>query len=84
MVALLEENLKSLEVGDIFINLKDKQKKQYIVRGAAIYNPRHGSATRMCCDMQGNLVSKSCRISVKKVGESKHKEKYKLQPINKL
>ena len=79
-----EQGLKELEIGDIFYNVKDKSAKKFIVRGSAIFNRRHGSPTRMCSDLKGNVDSKSCRISVIKVGESKWKEKYKLKPINKL
>ena len=79
-----EQGLKELEVGDIFVNVKDKGRSQWVVRGAAIFNPRHGSPTRMCSNMQGDQRSKSCRIVVKKVGVSKFAEQYKLKPINKL
>lgn len=80
-----EQGLKELEIGDIFINVKDKQATKFVVRGSSVFNGRHGSPTRMCIDLKKNeLVSKSCRIKVRKVGESQHKEKYKQNPLNKI
>jgi hypothetical protein len=74
--------LKDLEIGDIFINVKDKKTK-WIVRGSSCFNSRHGSPTRVCLKCSdGTLVSKSCRIEVKKIGESKYKDKMKLTPMN--
>ena len=67
--------LSDLENGDIFRHLKAGAKSQrFIVYGNPKFNIRHGGATRMCREMDGTLVSKSCRLLVKKLGESKHKE----------
>lgn len=74
--------LQTLEIGDIFFNIKDRN-VTYIVRGNPVFNKRHGSATRMC-QYVGRLESKSCRINVVKIGESKFKEQYKLHPINSI
>jgi hypothetical protein len=77
--------LKELEIGDIFYNIMDKHAKKFVVRGSAVFNERHGSPVRMCMSIKdGQLVSKSCRINVRKIGESKFKEQYKQKPINKL
>ncbi len=76
--------LKELTIGDIFVNAKDKSKK-FIVRGNAVFNRGHGSSTRMCMDLKSKeLISKSCRIEVLKLGESQFKEKYLATPINKI
>lgn len=79
--------LKDLEIGDIFIPAKDLKKtfpKRFVVRGASVFNRWHGSPTRMCIDLRKNeTVSKSCRVTVIKVGVSKFAEQYKLKPINK-
>lgn len=72
--------LKELKVGDKFINIKNP-KEIFIVRGNPAFNRWHGSATRVCLKLPyGELVSKSCRIQVKKVGESK--EAMIQKPIN--
>jgi hypothetical protein len=77
--------LKELEVGDIFYNIRAVPDGKFIVRGAAVFNARHGAPTRMCSNLKtGVLVSKSCKIEVVKTGESKFKEKYKIKPVNKL
>lgn len=74
--------LKELEVGDSFVNLT-KPKEKWIVRGSVCFNAKHGSPTRVCSKVtDGSLHSKSCKINVKKIGESKHKEQMKLKPVN--
>lgn len=74
--------LKELEIGDIFYNVKS-QKKQFVVRGNPAFNIRHGSPTRTCQEIgTTQAVSKSCKIEVKKLRESKFKEQMKLKPIN--
>lgn len=80
--------LKDLEPGDIFVHLKSKSKTptRYIVSGQPFFNLGHGSPTRMCRKLCGEWVSKSCKLEVKKVGESAHKakliEKYCQKPTN--
>lgn len=79
-------NLKELDPGDIFIHAKSKHKKaeRFIVYGNSLFNIRHGSPTRQCKKMNGESVSKSCRLEVIKTGESKHKEEIlkKFRPIS--
>lgn len=78
-------SLKELEIGDVFFNVMDVYKKKYTVRGAAVFNRRHGYSTRMCFNINDKeLQSKSCKIKVIKIGESRFKEQYKLKPINKI
>lgn len=69
--------LKDLDNGDIFVhaNSLSKNPTKYIVYGNPKFNRGHGSSTRMCRKMDGELISKSCRLEVYKVGESKHKIK---------
>ncbi len=75
--------LKELEIGDVFYNIKDKSKTLFVVRGSSVFNRGHGSATRVCMNIHiEKCVSKSCRIEIIKVRESKFKEKLKQQPIN--
>lgn len=76
--------LKELEIGDLFYNTKDLNRKIFTVRGNPAFNIRHGSPVRICADKKGDFVSKSCKISVVKTGESKFKEQYKQKPINKI
>jgi hypothetical protein len=71
--------LKDLEPGDKFVHQKSnaKKPKQFIVKGNCMFNGGHGSATRLCIDLNANkVVGKSCRLEVRKIGESAHKEKY--------
>jgi hypothetical protein len=71
--------LHSLTPGDIFTHAKSKAKNptKFIVKGNPMFNRRHGSATRYCFDLKRReLVSKSCRLEVVKVGESKNKQRY--------
>lgn len=71
--------LKDLEPGDKFVHAKSKAKnpKRFIVKGSCMFNARHGSATRVCIDIKKRVtVGKSCRLEVKKIGESQHKEKF--------
>ena len=75
--------LKELEIGDIFYNEKDKQKKLFVVRGNSVFNIRHGSPTRVCMELKPRaLVSKSCKINVVYKNESKISNGYKGKPIN--
>lgn len=68
--------LRELEIGDIFIHKNDKAKGKFIVRGNSLFNIRHGSATRLCVSLRTkNTVSKSSRLAVIKIGESKHKQR---------
>lgn len=70
--------LKELQIGDKFVALNDKAKnpKKFIVKGNPMFNVRHGQATRLCVLLpEGETVSKSCGLLVKKIGESKHKER---------
>lgn len=70
--------LKDLEPGDKFIHAKSKAKhpKQYIVKGNCMFNAGHGSSTRLCIDLlEREVVGKSCKLEVKKIGESLHKAK---------
>jgi len=74
--------LKDLEIGDKFINV-NKPKEKWVVRGNPAFNARHGSPTRVCIKCSdGTLHSKSCRIEVKKIGESIYKEKMISSPVN--
>jgi len=74
--------LKDLEVGDVFINTK-LPKEKWVVRGSVCFNPRHGSPTRVCSRLKdGQLISKSCKIEVEKIAESKFKNQYKEKPVN--
>lgn len=74
--------LKELSIGDIFVNVK-KPDEKWVVRGNPAFNARHGSPTRVCMKTSNNsLHSKSCKIDVKKIGESKHKEAMISKPIN--
>lgn len=80
--------LKELEIGDLFISAngnRDRTKRtRFTVRGNPFFNRGHGSATRYChVNKTGEIVGKSCRAQVIKIGESKFKEKYKSSPINK-
>jgi hypothetical protein len=71
--------LKDLEPGDKFVHAKSKAKKPkvFIVKGNCMFNAGHGSATRICIDLDKNVkVGKSCRLEVRKIGESAHKQKY--------
>lgn len=66
--------LKELEIGDIFYNEKDKQKKLFVVRGSPVFNIRHGSPTRVCLELKTKeLVSKSCKINVVYVNPNRFK-----------
>lgn len=70
--------LKELQPGDKFVhaNSKAKHPKQFMVKGNCEFNRAHGSSTRDCWDLLNRAtVSKSCRLEVKKIGESLHKEK---------
>jgi hypothetical protein len=74
--------LKELTIGDKFVNVK-KPDEKWIVRGNPSFNARHGSPTRVCVKISDNtLHSKSCKIEVKKIGESVHKEKMIQSPVN--
>ncbi|MBO9657517.1 MAG: hypothetical protein J7527_01705 [Chitinophagaceae bacterium] len=80
--------LKDLEVGDMFMKPPKATGRSnrtiFTVRGNPFFNARHGSATRFCHNNKTKqLVSKSCRQEVIKVGESKFKEQYKSTPIKK-
>jgi hypothetical protein len=71
--------LKDLEPGDIFVHAKSKAKKpkRFIVKGNPMYNAGHGSPTRFCIDLVAReVVGKSCKLEVKKIGESAHKQKF--------
>jgi hypothetical protein len=71
--------LRDLEPGDKFVHAKSKAKnpKQYLVKGNCMYNAGHGSATRQCIDLlKQKVVGKSCKLEVKKIGESLHKQKF--------
>lgn len=75
--------LKELEIGDIFYNEKDRQKKLFVVRGNSVFNIRHGSPTRVCMELKTReIVSKSCKINVVYKNESKFSNAYKGKPIN--
>jgi hypothetical protein len=70
--------LKELEPGDKFIHAKATGTfpKKFLVKGSCMFNRGHGSSTRQCVDLQtGNIIGKSCRLEVKKIGESIHKQK---------
>lgn len=70
--------LKDLEPGDKFVHAKSKAKhpKQFLVKGNPMFNRHHGSATRICIDLlKQEAVGKSCKLEVKKIGESLHKQK---------
>jgi hypothetical protein len=70
--------LKDLESGDKFVHAKSKAKnpKQFLVKGSCMFNAGHGSSTRKCIDLlKQTEVGKSCKLEVKKVGESLHKQK---------
>lgn len=72
--------LKELEPGDKFIHANSKSKSPiiFVVKGNCLFNIRHGSATRLCWELpSGKEISKSCRLEIKKVGESVHKNKIK-------
>jgi hypothetical protein len=71
--------LKDLEPGDKFVHAKSpaKHPKQFLVKGNCMYNAGHGSATRTCIDLlKQEIVGKSCKLEVKKIGESLHKQKF--------
>ena len=75
--------LKELEIGSIFYNEKDRQKKLFVVRGNPVFNIRHGSPTRVCLELKTKqLVSKSCKINVIYDRESKFVDAYKGKPVN--
>ena len=70
--------LKDLEPGDKFVhrNSKAKNPKQYLVKGSCMFNAGHGSSTRQCVDLLNNtVIGKSCKLEVRKIGESLHKQK---------
>lgn len=74
--------LKDLEIGDKFINV-NKPHEKWIVRGNPAFNARHGSPTRVCVKCSDGIYhSKSCKIEVKKIGESIHKQAMILKPVN--
>jgi len=66
--------LGELEINDRFYP-KSKVGKAtpiFLVIGEKVFNPRHGSATRMCYDLQHKIqVSKSCRLEVIKTQPKK-------------
>lgn len=71
--------LKDLEPGDKFVHAKSKAKspKQFIVKGNPMFNRGHGSSTRQCIDLlKREVVGKSCKLEVKKIGESLHKQRF--------
>jgi hypothetical protein len=75
--------LKELEIGDIFYNEKDRQKKLFVVRGNPAFNIRYGSPTRVCLELKTKeLVSKACKINVVFVRESKFSNAYEGKAIN--
>jgi hypothetical protein len=75
--------LKELEVGDIFYNEKDRQKKLLVVRGSPVFNIRYGSPTRVCLELKTKeMISKACKINVIYVRESKFSNAYKDKIIN--
>jgi hypothetical protein len=79
--------LKDLEPGDKFVHAKSKAKhpKQFLVKGNCMYNVGHGSSTRQCVDLlKQTIVGKSCKLEVKKIGESLHKKKMLEQAKSKL
>jgi hypothetical protein len=70
--------LHELEIGDKFIAINDRAKNpiKYIVKGSPMFNIRHGRPTRLCVKLpEGEIVSKSCGLEIKPIGESKHKAK---------
>lgn len=74
--------LKDLEPGDIFVHAKSKARnpQKFVVLGNCIYNQGHGSSTRLCRNIgKQQAESKSCRLEVKKTGESIHKQKLNLK-----
>lgn len=73
--------LKELEIGDKFVNVK-KPNEHWIVRGNPRFNALKGLPTRICVRCSnGALRNKSCKIEVEKIGESKHKEAMKKNPL---
>jgi len=69
--------IKELQIGDRFAPV-NRPKEKWLVVGKPEFNARHGSPTRICKNYDGNkLVSKSCRLEVKKIGESPFKGKMK-------
>lgn len=75
--------LKDLEIGDRFYNLKDRQKKIYVVRGKCLFNRGAMSSTRKCSlAKDGELFNKLCRNEVVKTGVSDYKERYLASPLN--
>lgn len=71
--------LSDLTPGDIFTHAKSKAKNptKFIVKGNPMFNRWHGSATWYCFDLKRrDMVGKSCRLEVVKVGESKNKQRY--------
>jgi len=71
--------LKELQPGDVFEHANSKKKKpeRFVVYGNAVFNPGHRSATRNCVNSENEIISKSCRLQVNKVGKSVHAEKIK-------
>lgn len=70
--------LKDLEPGDIFVHAKSRAKHphRFVVLGNCTFNRGHGSSTRLCRNVSDRETQgKSCRLEVKKVGESIHKQK---------
>jgi hypothetical protein len=70
--------LRELEVGDKFVHAKSKAKrpKVFTVISNAEFNIARGTATRPCYETaSGALVNKICILEVRKIGESKHKQK---------
>lgn len=70
--------LHDLSPGDKFVHAKRPAKvpKQFLVKGNPEFNIQHGSSTRLCVDLLTQaIVSKSCRLEVKKIGESIQKSK---------
>jgi hypothetical protein len=70
--------LRELEPGDMFVhaNCKSKKPQKFMVKGSCMFNIRHGGATRLCWKVPtGEIVSKSCNLLIKKIGESVHKAK---------
>lgn len=71
--------LRDLTPGDKFVHAKSKAKhpKQFIVKGNCMFNAGHGSSTMTCIDLLTNTtVGKSCKLEVRKIGESLHKQKF--------
>lgn len=80
-------HLHYLEIGDLFILLTEKKKLKttWLVRSNSFYNGGYHGWTMNCAKLKepNDIIGKSSKNLVLKIGESKHKERYKKSPVAK-